>query len=445
MTHSIPTQPTKLPGHARRVMASATALCAAAALPTPVLAQETFKVGIVSFLSGQAAESFGIPAVNGAKVLLDAFNKGAAPAPYNKTGFGGMKLEFVYVDENGGATKQVQELRNLYDREKVDAVVGYVGSGDCLAVAPVAEEMKKFLILYDCGTPRIFEDNKYAYVFRTASHAAMDNVALTRYLKAHNVKIDSFNMINQDYAWGQDSKKDFTWAMEKLYPAAKAGEDQLPKFGAGQYGTEISALMAKPADVTHSSLWGGDLQAFILQAGPRGLFQRTQMVFSAADHVLPGLGEKMPNGVILGARGAYGLMSPKSALNDWWWDLYSKAYNQYPVQAPYRMVQSLLGLKLAVEKAMAANGGKKPNHEQLAAALTNLEWDSPAGKIRMALGGGHQAVQDTAIGKTRYDAAKKMVVLDDIQRFPADCVNPPANMKSEEWIKAGFPGAKGCP
>jgi hypothetical protein len=115
----------------------------------------------------------------------------------------------------------------------------------------------------------------------------MDNVALVRYLKAHNVKVDTFNMINQDYAWGQDSKKDFTWSMEKLYPNAKAGEDQLPKFGAGQYGTEISALMAKPADVTHSSLWGGDLQAFILQAGPRGLFKRTQVVFSAADHVLP--------------------------------------------------------------------------------------------------------------------------------------------------------------
>ena len=61
------------------------------------------------------------------------------------------------------------------------------------------------------------------------------------------------------------------------------------------------------------------------------------------------------------------------------------------------------------------------------------------------VGDGHQAVQDTAIGKTRYDAAKKMVVLEDILRFPADCVNPPASMKSEEWIKAGFPGAKGCP
>jgi branched-chain amino acid transport system substrate-binding protein len=436
MTASRPTS-----ARAWRQAAIAAALCIGGAAH----AQETFKIGIVSFLSGQAAESFGIPAVNGAKVVIDAFNKGAAPAPYNKVGFGGVKIEPIYVDENGGATKQVQELRNLYDRDKVDAVLGYVGSGDCLAVAPVAEEMKKFLILYDCGTPRIFEDNKLSYVFRTASHAAMDNVALARYLKAKNIKVQTFNMINQDYAWGQDSKKDFTLSMAKLYPAAKPGEDQLPKFGAGQYGTEISALMSKNADITHSSLWGGDLQAFILQAGPRGLFKRSQVVFSAGDHVLPGLGDKMPDGVILGARGAYGLMSPKSALNDWWWNLYSKAYNVYPVQAPYRMVQSLLGLKLAVEKAMAANGGKKPTPEQLAAALANSEWDSPAGKIRMALGDGHQAIQETAIGKTRYDAGKKMVVIEDIVRFPATCVNPPANMKSEEWIKAGFPGATGCP
>lgn len=426
----------------RRGMARSAIALGVGALALGAQAQETFKVGVVSFLSGQAAESFGIPAVNGAKALVEAFNKGEAPAPYNKTGFGGMKIEAIYVDENGGATKQVQELRNLYDREKVDAVVGYVGSGDCLAVAPVAEEMKKFLILYDCGTPRIFEDGKYNYVFRTASHATMDNVALARYMKARNVKAATFNMINQDYAWGQDSRKDFMLSMAQLYPDAKAGEDLLPKFGAGQYGTEISALMAKRADVTHSSLWGGDLQAFILQSGPRGLFKRSQVVLSAADHVLTNLGDKMPDGAILGARGAYGLLSPKSALNDWWWSVYQKAQNTYPAQAPYRMAQALMGLKLAAEKAMAANGGKKPTSEQLAAALQGMEWDSPGGKIRMTLGDGHQATQETAIGKTRYDAAKKMVVLDDIQRFPAECVNPPPNVKSEDWIKSNFAGAK---
>ena len=405
-------------------------------------AQETFRIGIVSFLSGQAAESFGIPAVNGAKVLVDAFNKGQAPAPYNKPGIGGLQIEAIYVDEAGGATKQVQELRNLYERDKVDVVVGYVGSGDCLAVAPVAEELKKFLILYDCGTPRIFEDNTIRYVFRTAAHATMDNVAMARYLKTRNIPVKNFSMINQDYAWGQDSRKDFILSMANLYPEAKPAVDQLPKFGAGQYGTEISALMSQPVDLIHSSLWGGDLQAFILQSAPRGLFKKSQVVLTAADHVLPGLGNKMPDGAIIGARGAYGLMAPPSPLNTWWWDLYSKAHNVYPVQAPYRMAQALMGLKLAAEKAMAANKGKKPSTEVLAASLRGSEWMSPAGKVRMALSNGQQAIQDTAIGRTKWSEEKKMVMLEDIQRFNAECVNPPLNVKSEDWLKSGFAGAK---
>ena len=420
-------------------------LCAAAAVSLcamTAMAQETFKIGIVSFLSGQAAESFGIPAVNGAKVLIDAFNKGQAPAPYNKVGIGGLQIEVIYVDEAGGATKQVQELRNLYERDKVDVVVGYVGSGDCLAVAPVAEELKKFLILYDCGTPRIFEENNFKYVFRTASHAAMDNVSMVRYLKSRKIAVGNYSMINQDYAWGQDSRKDFMLSMANLYPNAKPAVDQLPKFGAGQYGTEISALMSQPADLIHSSLWGGDLQAFILQSGPRGMFKKSQVVLTAADHVLPGLGNKVPDGTIIGARGAYGLMAPPSPLNTWWWELYSKANNVYPVQAPYRMAQSLMGLKLAAEKAMLANKGQKPSMDQMMTALRGSEWMSPAGKVRMALGNGQQAIQDTAIGRTKWSEEKKLVLIEDIQYFDAECVNPPPNVKTEDWLKSGFAGAK---
>jgi branched-chain amino acid transport system substrate-binding protein len=405
-------------------------------------AQETFKLGVVTFLSGPAAESFGVPAANGAKVMIETFNKGAAPAPYNKTGFGGMKIEMIMIDENGGATKQVQEMRNLYQRENVDAVVGYIGSGDCLAVAPVAEEMQKFLVLFDCGTPRIFEEASPKYVFRTASHAAMDNVSLTRYLKSHNIKAGTFNLINQDYAWGQDSRSDFIASMAQLLPNAKPGADLLPKFGAGQYGTEISALAGKQADLTYTSLWGGDLQAFILQAGARDLFKETTLVLSAGDHVLPGLGDKVPDGTVLGARGAYGVLSAKSPLNDWFQAEFYKMHNTYPVQASYRVTQALLGVKLAVEKAMAANGGKKPTAEQMADALRGSAWESPGGPIRMALGNGQQAIQETAIGRTKYDATSKRVLATDIQRFKAECVNPPANMKSIDWIKAGFPGAK---
>jgi branched-chain amino acid transport system substrate-binding protein len=425
----------------------AAALAAAVSITTllsaaPAPAQESFKLGIVTFLSGPAADSFGVPARNGGQFLVEQLNKGSVPAPYDKLGFGGMKIEPVVIDENGGATKQVQELRNLYERDNVDVVLGYISSGDCLAVAPIAEELKKMLVLFDCGTPRIFEEAKYTYVFRTAAHATMDNVGLVRYLKAKNVKMDTISAINQDYAWGQDSRADFLAAAGQLYPNAKLQADLLPKFGAGQYGTEISALVSAGSDVVYSSLWGGDLQAFILQATPRGLPKRSQLVFSAADHVLPPLGDKMPDGTIIGARGAYGLMSQKSPLNDWFFKGYEAANGIYPVQAAYRIAQSILGLKTAVEKAMANNGGKKPSTDQLVAAMTGLEWQSPGGLIQMKLADGHQAIQPIAISRTKYNPDVRRVELVDIQYFPAECVNPPPGIKSIDWIKAGMQGAK---
>jgi branched-chain amino acid transport system substrate-binding protein len=412
------------------------------ALAAPVVAQDSFKLGVVTFLSGPAADSFGVPARNGGQFVVDQLNKGSVPSPYDKVGFGGMKIEPVVIDENGGATKQVQELRNLYERDNVDVVLGYISSGDCLAVAPIAEELKKMLVLMDCGTPRIFEEAKYKYVFRTAAHATMDNVGLIRYMKAKNVKMDTISAINQDYAWGQDSRADFLGAAGQLYPNAKLQADLLPKFGAGQYGTEISALVGAGSDVVYSSLWGGDLQAFILQAGPRGLPKRSQLVFSAADHVLPPLGDKMPDGTIIGARGAYGLMSKKSPLNDWYFKGYEAANGVYPVQAAYRIAQSILGLKAAVEKAMASNGGKKPSTEELVAAMTGIEWQSPGGLVQMKLAEGHQAIQPIAFSRTKYNPDLRRVDLIDIQYFPAECVNPPPGVKSIEWIKGGMQGAK---
>src|SRR5256886_5153918 len=94
------------------------------ALAASASAQESFKLGIVTFLSGPAADSFGVPARNGAIYVIDQLNKGSAPQPYEKVGFGGIKIEPVIIDENGGATKQLQELRYLYQRDTVDVGLG---------------------------------------------------------------------------------------------------------------------------------------------------------------------------------------------------------------------------------------------------------------------------------------------------------------------------------
>ena len=74
--------------------------------------------------------------------------------------------------------------------------------------------------------------------------------------------------INQNYAWGQDSWNDFEASMRVLVPGVEVTTSQMPKLFAGQYGSEISALLEAKSDVIHTSFWGGDLEAFISSSRP---------------------------------------------------------------------------------------------------------------------------------------------------------------------------------
>lgn len=114
-----------------------------------VAAEEgTLKVGLVTFLSGGAAGPFGIPARNAAELVIDALNAGTLPAPHNTKGIAGLTIEPIIIDEAGGAQKQVAEYRKLVQKQGVDVVIGYISSGDCKAIAPVAEELQTLTVFF---------------------------------------------------------------------------------------------------------------------------------------------------------------------------------------------------------------------------------------------------------------------------------------------------------
>jgi branched-chain amino acid transport system substrate-binding protein len=234
-----------------------------------------------------------------------------------KRGFGGRSIEVVYVDEAGGPTKVVTEYRNLVERQNVDLVIGVISSGDCLAVAPVAEEMKKLTVLFDCATNRIFEEGSYKYVFRTTTMATQENVAAARYIAENYPDLKAFSGINPNYAWGQDAWSDFTEAMKIIKPEAQIGTIVWPKLGAGQYGTEISAVLGSGGEIVHNGLWGGDLEAYILQAAPRGLLAKMPNIIMTGETVIERMGEQLADGTILGARGPNGPFAPPTPLNKW--------------------------------------------------------------------------------------------------------------------------------
>ncbi|HEV8644483.1 MAG TPA: ABC transporter substrate-binding protein [Burkholderiales bacterium] len=420
-----------------RSVAAASALFSFALLGSPFAsAQAPLRIGIITFLSGPAAGPFGVPAKNASDLLVDALNNGGQIPGYEKKGFGGRPIEVVYVDEAGGPTKVVTEYRNLVERQNVDLVIGVISSGDCLAVAPVAEEMKKLTVLFDCATNRIFEEGSYRYVFRTTTMATQENVAAARYIAENFPNLKTFSGVNPNYAWGQDAWSDFTEAMKIIKPQAQIGTIVWPKLGAGQYGTEISAVLGSGGEIVHNGLWGGDLEAYILQAAPRGLLAKIPNIIMTGETVIERMGAQLPDGTILGARGPNGPFAPPTSLNKWFQKAFKDRFDVAPVYASYHMATAFLGAKAAFEKAQAANKVQDPTVDQVIGAFEYMKFESVAGTVDMSLGKGHQAVQHVPYGTVKKVDGK--ITLTNIKYYPPEHISPPDGMKSIDWIRSGF-------
>jgi branched-chain amino acid transport system substrate-binding protein len=436
----------------RRAFASAVALaCMAGLMPhfsdaahAQDKSPEKIKIGFVFFLSGPGA-AYGLHARDGAKLIVDALNDGKVPAPYNKVGVNGLQIEPIYVDEAGGAQKQLAEYRRLVEREQVDLVIGYNSSADCNAIAPVAEELQVLTDFFHCGNPQLFEevDTKPEYAIRTAPTGTMDQVAAVKYMLEKVPNFKTVAGINQDYSWGQDSWTEFKATLIALKPDVQFTNASFTKLGAGDYGAEISTLLSPPADVLFSSFWGGDADAFALQSTTRGLADKSKFVLTMGTGILDDLGEKSIVGSIFGARGPHGYFAKSAPLSDWFKAEYKRTFNRVPPFGAYAAAQGIFGIKAAYEKAAGGNSGKQKS-EAVIAALRGLTFDTASGyPITMALNNGHQGIQATAYGIfAGWDKTKNEAIVSDIKVYPAECVNPPDGVHAVDWIKSGFKGAK---
>ncbi len=394
----------------------------------PAGAPPELKVAFVDFLS-TAAATFGVPSKNTAVWLVDNWNKAG--------GIRGVKIKLVIVDEAGTPDKQSVEYRRLVLDEKVNAVVGYTSSSNCLAIAPVAEELKALTIIHVCGTRRLTEENKLKYVFRTSDHQAADSVMGARYVLATKPDVKTIAGANEDYAWGRDSWADFKDAMLQLKPDVKVVGDVWTKIQAGEYSGEISKLLAVNPEVIHSSFWGGGLVTFVKQAAPRGVFKDRIVYLSTGEQALQDLKKDMPEGVIVGPRatGGYFLYpDPKTKpLQSAFVHGLKTRFDRFPDYPSHRTYQALAGLRAAYEKAMDQNGGRWPNTDEVIKSFEGLTWDSPYGTVTMR--SDHQAVHGAIVGITKFDPVYGFDTMTHIIAFKAEEIMPPLGVKTHEWLK----------
>ena len=405
------------------------AMAITASAPTlaapPKGAPKALKVAFVDFFSGGAAV-FGVSGKGTTEWLVAKWNKAG--------GIGGVPIDLVIVDEGGGPKKQVSELRRLVLDEKVDAVVGYTSSGNCLAIAPVAEELKILTVVHICGTHRLTEDHKLKYVFRTSANQAADSVGMARYALSVNPNIKTIAGANEDYAWGRDSWAAFKLAMLQLKPDVKVVAELWTKFQAGEYSAEISRLLAEKPDVVHSSFWGGGLITFIKQAAPRGLFGQSLVVLSTGEQVLQNVGKTIPDGVVAAPRATGGYFAnASSAMEKEFVDgvyAHNKRYPDYPA---YRTYQAWSGLKGAYEAAIKATG-RWPTTEEVIKSFESLSWNTPSGQITMR--SDHQAIHGGMVGVTKYSEKYGFAVLENIKTTTPQEITPPLGTPTMDWVKS---------
>jgi len=75
---------------------------------------------------------------------------------------------------------------------------------------------------------------------------------------------------HQNYAWGQDSWRDFNLTMKVLAPQATHRQVLFPSCSPASSGRDFGAAALEISQVIHSSFFDGDLEAFIYQSGARG-------------------------------------------------------------------------------------------------------------------------------------------------------------------------------
>ena len=389
------------------------------------------RIGITTFLSGPASV-FGVPARQAAEMLVEQINRAG--------GIGGVPIRPFFVDEGPGIEHLLGEFRRLVQNERVEVMLASISSGSCLACTPLAEELKRVTLLWDCGTQRIFEERRYQYAFRTQANATPEILSPLLYLLKRKPDFRTIAVLNQDYAWGRDSWELWRAGMQALKPDARVVAELFPRFNSTDFSTEITRLLALRPDVILSTSWGGELDTFIRQAAERRLFERSTFVLPLAESSLERVGRSLPAGHIVGSRGDHWFQHPAPADRgrlDRFVNSYRQRFNAYPIYPTYHMFQALSALQAAYAKAMAANAGNWPNEAQLAAAFPGLEFDSPTARMRIREDG--QALEPQLIGTTRHTDALPFATMGDMVLFPPELVTTPVGRNSVEWLRAMTP------
>jgi branched-chain amino acid transport system substrate-binding protein len=257
----------------RRLICIACGVLAAVALLAPAGvraedAKKTIKIGVVYDLTGPFAGGGSDLQYLGAKIVIDWFNANG--------GIEGYKVEPVYADAQSKPDVAINEAVRLIEQEKVDMLLGFYSSAECVPAAARIEQFKKFMWITTCIASPVLEGRNLQYVFRPqpfGSQWGLTSTAMVaEYSKAQlgkDPKDLRVAIIHEDGAYGTDVAKG------NVEGAKKAGFQVVLNEGYSASAPDLSSLVTKlkrgKPDVIFHTGYNPDITLFLRQSRELGL------------------------------------------------------------------------------------------------------------------------------------------------------------------------------
>jgi branched-chain amino acid transport system substrate-binding protein len=358
--------------------------------------------GLTFALLGSVAQAddLTIALIHGKTGPLEAYAKqteiglrmGLEYATKNTMMVGGRKIVVITKDDQSKPDIAKSALAEAYQDDKADIAIGTSSSAAALAMLPVAEEMKKVLIVEPAVADQITGEKWNRYIFRTGRNSSQDAIANAVAIGKPGVTIAT---LAQDYAFGRDGVAAFKEALAKT-GATLAAEEYVPTTtsdftAVGQ--RLFDALKDKPGKKIIWVIWagGGDPLTKLQDMDPK----RYNIELSTGGNILPALAayKRLP-----GMEGAtyYYYDIPKNPINEWFVTEHQKRYNAPPDFFTAGGFAAAMAAYTAVDKA------KSTDTEKLIAAMEGMEFDTPKGKMVFRKED-HQALQSMYHFRVKVD------------------------------------------
>jgi len=349
----------------RTIAAGLAAVAALAALPVQAQSgpQDTIKVGVIAPFSGPFAD-YGKQMQGGIKAWMASHGDTVA----------GKRIEVIYRDTTGPSPDIAKRLaQELVVRDKVDFLAGFGLTPEALAVAPLAQQAKKPMIVMNAATSVI--TTKSDYIARVSMTLPQVSAPMGDW--AMKNKIGKVVTLVADYGPGIDAEKAFSERLQKN--GGKVVEAIRVPLRNPEFAPFIQRIKDARPDAVFVFVPAGEQSiAFMKGYRERGLQEAGIRVIATGDltddHVLPTMGD-----ATLGVITTFHYSAAhKSPANDAFLKSFAAA-NPGGGRPNFMAVAAYDGMN-AIYQVSQKLGGRIDGDKAMA-ALKGLKLDSPRGPI----------------------------------------------------------------